>query len=196
MTKEIEFPDSEPLYIFDRDCLAFGCVVDGKPVECLVTAEFLQAHFGPSDITEEAMRHSFRTHREEIEAIARAHIVNGWVDEDSRIFLTTRFTRMQVRFSDGFDVWPVGLAAAEGAHRILTKIIGPDAEQVIVEWGAVGPSGPGIRGKIMDPTIAGSVTVYLEAPQWNDPSILTYILARAWSSVLRERSRELFLKSG
>jgi hypothetical protein len=195
---EIEFPNIEPTYDFDRDCLSFRARVDSQPVECLVTAELLLARFGARDMTEEAMREAYREHRTEIQDIARSHIANGWIDEEARIFLTTRFTRLSVTFNERLDQWAIGRAAAEAAHQMLTKIIGPNAEEVIVEWDG-GERLPGdllISFRIADPSVPFSVKVSLGPAEWQDRTALNVWLAGNWGAILRARSRKLLVKLG
>src|SRR4051812_46925590 len=113
MVAKIVFPDGEPSYVFDWDCLAFRALADGKPVECLVTGELLMARFGATSMTEESLRQAYRTHKNEIQDVARNHLEHGWIDEASRVFLTTRFTRLRVRFSDQVAQWPVSRALVD-----------------------------------------------------------------------------------
>src|SRR5207244_2212688 len=92
LVPEITFPDSDPRYILDRDCLAFRATVDGKPVECLVTAELLLSEFGAKGMDEAEMRAAYRERKAKIQGLARSHIERGWVDPENRVFLTTRYT--------------------------------------------------------------------------------------------------------
>ena len=38
MANDVLFPEQQSSYVFERDCLAFKAVADGKPFECVVTA--------------------------------------------------------------------------------------------------------------------------------------------------------------
>lgn len=198
MPAAITFPNSEPQYAWDRDCLVFPALVGGEPVQCFVSAELLFSRFGAGDFTEEEMRKAYRDHREEIQTIARAHIENGWIDEDRRVFLTTRFTRLTVTFGQGLEAIPDGHRAVTAAHRTLTDIIGPGAEGVNVDWDAqVDPStSPKVSLKISDPTTGRAITGSFEAHELVNSTMFRLALAGLWNFILRERSRRLNLQAG
>jgi hypothetical protein len=198
MPKSIEFPDTEPGYIFERDCLLFRAVVDGKPVDCFVTGELLMVRFGAQAITGDALREAFLERRAEIEGIARNHIENGWIDEDGRILLTTRFTRLDVSFDERLSEWPDGLAGAKVAIRVLTEIIGPNAEEVSVAVAESGSSEPrrSLTLIIADPSLPFSTRTALAPEERQDPITLRILLAGIWGAVLRARSRKYILMSG
>jgi hypothetical protein len=197
MPKEINFPDAEPRYIFDRDCLGFRAFADGKPLACMVTAELLYTRFGARDFTEEAMRRAYREHRPEIQAIARTHIENDWIDEQGRVFLTTRHSRLNVRFDDEVNNHPRGRELVEPAHRLLLGIIGPDAEKVDVEWGVIpGSAYPELHLRIADPDVPYSVEGLFGPGESADPTTFGVHLARLWGSILRARSRILTSRFG
>jgi hypothetical protein len=205
VAKIITFPESEPEYVFNRDCLAFHANVDGKSVKCMVTAEFLMTNFripdSTPDFSEEAMRNAYRVYKLEIQKIATDHIENGWIDDDSRIFLTTRFTRLNVKFGERYDESPRIRTLVVSAHRILLDLIGPNAEAVNVEWrewnGDEDPPGhPGISVRIADPDTSRSGKVFFGPKESDDPNTLRVYLALLWSGILRERSRKLNLKVG
>jgi hypothetical protein len=195
---EIRFSDPDPRYVFDRDCLEFHALVDGKPVQCLVTGELLLARFGARDMTEDSLRQAYREHTAEIQEIARNHIANGWIDEEGRTVLTTRFTRLNVTFSERLNEKADFLALAKTAHRMLTDIIGPYTGTVIVEWDAdeVSPGQPSIRLRIVDPSIPYSAKASLHPKEWDNPIFLQLTLARVWTAVLEARSREHIIKAG
>jgi hypothetical protein len=198
VAKEILFPDREPVYLFDRDCLAFRALVEGRPVECMITAELLLSRFGARDMTEGSLREAYRKHRAGIQAIARDHIENGWIDADHRLFLTTRFTRLTVTFDSRLGEWREGRALAEQAHRVLTELIGPNAETVNVEWAAAEtrPGEAGVLLRLEDPAMSFSVSAAFDAGKQNNAASLGLFLGQVWAGFLRERSRRLSLKSG
>jgi hypothetical protein len=194
VAKVITFPEAEPFYDFDNDCLAFHANVEGKTIECIVTLELLMASFRATDPSEETMRQSYREYKEEIQAIARTHIDNGWIDNEDRVFLTTRYTRLKVTFDES----PKAREFVAFAHRILLDIIGPNAEEVIIEWqGDEDPPGsPSISVRIVDPDTTHSVKAFFGSKESADTNTLSFNLARLWSSILRERSRKLNLRMG
>jgi hypothetical protein len=102
--KDIQFPEAEPRYVFERDCLGFRALADGKPVECMVTAELLFSRFKARDMSEEALRQAYREHKATIQGIARRHIENGWIDEENRVFLTSHFSLVpKLLFGNGLS---------------------------------------------------------------------------------------------
>jgi hypothetical protein len=198
VSNEIEFPDTEPEYLFDQDCLSIRAGANGKSVECLITAELLMSRFGASEMTEEAMRQAFSVHVREIQEIARDHMSNGWIDDEHRVFLTTRFTRLRIIVSERLAKWPDGRKLVDEANRLLTEIIGPSAEEVVVEGdGQAETSGPqGVSVRISDPTIPFANKTFLDLQQLENLPFLRVYLAGVWGSVLRGRSRKMLLKMG
>jgi Protein of unknown function (DUF1488) len=194
---EILFPDVEPTYVFDLDCLAFRAIVDGRPIECLVTAELLLTRFGARDMTEASLRETYRQHRPEIQVIASGHIEHGWIDDERRVFLTTRFTRLTVTYDEKLRKWREGLALAESAASVLIDIIGPNAEAVTLQWGVPEnmPSESAIQLRLVDPEMSFSVSVIFGGLP-NKEKNLSLVMGQVWASFLRERSRRLNLKSG
>ena len=134
MPEAIAFPDVEPQYLFDRDCLAFRAFADGKPVQCLVTAELLMTSFGARGLSEQSMREAYRQHRPQIQELARLHINLGWIDSEGRVFLNKRHTKLTVSFAGSIAGWSGGRMLVDAAHRMLLEIIGPNAGSVTIEW--------------------------------------------------------------
>jgi hypothetical protein len=194
MPKDIRFPEVEPRYVFERDCLAFPASMDGQPIECLVTLELLMARFGVREPSEEAMRQAYREHRIAIQAIARNLIEYGWIDTDNRVFLTTRYTRLTVNFDD--------LLAKDQrvatAHRMLTDVIGASAGEIIIEWrtSRESPPHPSIHLSVKDPAIRREISTSFPPKALADLTILRVLVAQVWSALLMARSHDLVLKSG
>ncbi|WP_148715415.1 DUF1488 domain-containing protein [Chitinolyticbacter meiyuanensis] len=62
---------------FDRNGVMFVALVDGQPIQCLVSEEALQNHFdamGGADDHE----HAFEIHHEEIVTAAESKILQGY----------------------------------------------------------------------------------------------------------------------
>jgi hypothetical protein len=196
----IEFPDTATTYVGELECLAFRALVDGQPVECRVTAGLLMARFGARSEDEDALRQAFLEHGEEIQTIARDHLANGWIDEDGCLYLTTHFTRLTVTFSERLKEWPLGHERATEANNVLTTIIGPDAEEVLVKWDR-GIAPTGMEGIVLhitdmaDPANPISVRASLSLKEWENLNLFSLDLAGYWGSILRRRSRRLFIKS-
>ncbi|CAH2909839.1 MAG: FIG00461530: hypothetical protein [uncultured Paraburkholderia sp.] len=68
---QILFPNESPEYSGRELTLAFPALVDGQRVECIITAEALEDHFGAASPRLEDMVGAFHTHRERIEAATR-----------------------------------------------------------------------------------------------------------------------------
>ncbi|GLU31854.1 DUF1488 domain-containing protein [Trinickia caryophylli] len=68
---QITFPKAVPEYSGRELTLAFPALVDGERVECTITAEALEDHFGAASSRLEDMMGAFDAHRARIEAAAR-----------------------------------------------------------------------------------------------------------------------------
>src|SRR6266702_1590779 len=68
---QILFPNEPPEYSGRELTLAFPAMVDGQRVECMITAEALEDHFGAASPRLEDMVGAFDTHRARIEAATR-----------------------------------------------------------------------------------------------------------------------------
>jgi hypothetical protein len=68
---QIIFPKEEPEYSGPDLTLAFPAMIDGKRVECTITAAALEDHFGAASPRAEDMLDAFDHHRDRIEAVAR-----------------------------------------------------------------------------------------------------------------------------
>lgn len=67
----ISFLPGPPDYSGRDLVLAFTAVVDGEHVQCAITAEALEDHFGAQSLREEDLRKAFDAHRHVIEGAAR-----------------------------------------------------------------------------------------------------------------------------
>lgn len=68
---QIIFLKEVPEYSGRELTLAFPVMVDGQRVECTITAEALEDHFGAASPRAEDMLHAFDSHRDRIEAVTR-----------------------------------------------------------------------------------------------------------------------------
>jgi hypothetical protein len=68
---QIQFPNEAPEYSGRELTLAFPAMVDGQRVECMITAEALEDHFGAASPRLEDMIVAFDAHRPRIEAATR-----------------------------------------------------------------------------------------------------------------------------
>jgi len=68
---QILFPNEAPEYSGRELTLTFPVMVDGERVECVITAEALEDHFGAASWRAEDMLGAFDLHRGRIEAVAR-----------------------------------------------------------------------------------------------------------------------------
>ncbi|MDE1181605.1 DUF1488 domain-containing protein [Paraburkholderia sp.] len=68
---QINFPNETPAYSEYELTLAFPALVDGERVECMITAEALEDHYGAASPRLEDMVDAFDAHRERIEAATR-----------------------------------------------------------------------------------------------------------------------------
>lgn len=195
--KEIKFPDAPQVrYVFERDCLAFDALVDGKFVKCLVSSELLAQKFGAGDHAPDALIYAFNQHKNEIEEMARRHIERGWADPFGNVILTTRDTKFTVTYHHDLVDNLVLRKLAESSNTILESVIGPTGGEVTAEWG----SRKNLFGKdflaLRLSDKVGTVTSYLNPLLFEDESLMRMSLASLWSDLLQNRSQNLILKSG
>ncbi|WP_144158170.1 DUF1488 domain-containing protein [Paraburkholderia sp. BCC1885] len=67
----ITFPQERPEYCGRDLVLAFPAKVNGERVQCAITAEALEDHFGAASLREDDLISAFDTHRHAIEHAAR-----------------------------------------------------------------------------------------------------------------------------
>lgn len=70
----ISFPRTAPLFDSESFTLVFPAVVDGAHIECGITAEALEDHFGAHSISEADLVKAFGVHRGVIEETAASLI--------------------------------------------------------------------------------------------------------------------------
>jgi len=68
---QISFPFCRPDYCARDLVLTFPAHVDHQPVQCAITAEALEDHFGARSLREEDLIDAFTAHRHDIEVAAR-----------------------------------------------------------------------------------------------------------------------------
>ena len=67
----ISFPSCMPEYCARDLVLAFPALVDDQPVQCAITAEALEDHFGARSLREDDLVDAFLEHRFQIELAAQ-----------------------------------------------------------------------------------------------------------------------------
>lgn len=67
----ITFPQECPEYCGRDLVLAFPAVVNGERIQCAITAEALEDHFGAASLREDDLIGAFDVHRQAIEHAAR-----------------------------------------------------------------------------------------------------------------------------
>jgi len=68
---KISFPPETPAYCESDPALAFPAVVNGIRLECSITAEALEDHFGAASIGKEDLQHAFDAHNHTIHVATR-----------------------------------------------------------------------------------------------------------------------------
>ncbi|MBN3752243.1 DUF1488 domain-containing protein [Paraburkholderia sp. Tr-20389] len=68
---QISFPCCRPDYCARDLVLTFPALVDHQSVQCAITAEALEDHFGARSLREEDLYDAFTAHRPDIEVAAR-----------------------------------------------------------------------------------------------------------------------------
>lgn len=67
---KVSFPATPPRYNADDLELTFAATADGTPIDCVITAEALEDHFGAASPREPDLVAAFDAHRPAIEAAA------------------------------------------------------------------------------------------------------------------------------
>jgi hypothetical protein len=68
---DIAFPVEAPVYRAFEVSVAFPAVVDGKRLECAISAEALEDHFGAPSLSAADLIAAFDAHRDPIQRAAR-----------------------------------------------------------------------------------------------------------------------------
>ncbi|WP_350029742.1 DUF1488 domain-containing protein [Caballeronia sp. AZ1_KS37] len=66
----ITFLAQAPIYLSDEPALLFTALVDDRSVECTISAEALEDHFGAASLREEDLQRAFENNRAVIEGAA------------------------------------------------------------------------------------------------------------------------------
>ncbi|WP_085953616.1 DUF1488 family protein [Paraburkholderia xenovorans] len=76
---KIHFPEERPEYCARDLVVAFPAEVDGERVQCAITAEALEDHFGAASLREDDLISAFNSNRHPIEHAARQllHEIGG-----------------------------------------------------------------------------------------------------------------------
>ena len=72
---DIQFPAGQPAYSGDTLTVTFTALVDGRAVECAISAEALEDHFGAPCARERELLTAFEQNRPSIEDAAREVIL-------------------------------------------------------------------------------------------------------------------------
>jgi hypothetical protein len=74
---QIEFPDHRPVFNYEDLTIEFAVVVNGRPIDCAVSAEALEDHFGAYSARADDLLHAFEHGRSHIEALTRQYLTMG-----------------------------------------------------------------------------------------------------------------------
>jgi hypothetical protein len=193
--QNIQFVEGKPRYIFERDCLEFRALVDGRDVECLVTGELLMHRFGARAFTEDAFREAFTRHESEIHAIAQHHIEMGWINPENLVILTTRFTTLKVKLGEELRKRNRELEMAGLVLRLLAQVIGPGSGEVTAELDWEEKEGRPILVIILDDAVGGAAN-WFYVKELESESAMRVQLARLWGDFLQIRAQKLIQRSG
>ena len=71
----ITFLSQAPVYQGDAPSLTFAAVANGERIECTISAEALEDHFGAASWREEDLQQAFESHRSKIEGAAEQMLI-------------------------------------------------------------------------------------------------------------------------
>jgi hypothetical protein len=84
---DLTFNNPPARYNYERDVVVFSAEALGSPVECAVTREALEDHFGADSLGKEAIIEAFRNNRSKIERLLRAKYLSWPVEEPQSVLL-------------------------------------------------------------------------------------------------------------
>lgn len=74
---QIEFPDHRPMFNGEELTIEFAAIVNGRAVDCAVSAEALEDHFGAHSARADDLLHAFEHGRSHIQALTRSYLAMG-----------------------------------------------------------------------------------------------------------------------
>jgi hypothetical protein len=86
---DLQFDDTATRYDSTREAVSFSGKALGTPVQCSVSRETLEDHYGARDANRRGLIDAFRRHRAEIEALLRKKYLTWPVEEAGRVVLKT-----------------------------------------------------------------------------------------------------------
>ncbi len=84
--RALDFPQEEPVYVFDRMVVTFNATDGQKRVLCAISRQALNDHFGGDGKNPVAV---FKANKEAIEQLARRKYLHGDLEPDGSILIRT-----------------------------------------------------------------------------------------------------------
>lgn len=84
---DLAFQNPPPRYVFDRDVVVFRGEANGEDVQCEISREALEDHFGADGLTQEGRVERFLQNRSTIEAMARTKYLMRSVEQPGIVLL-------------------------------------------------------------------------------------------------------------
>lgn len=86
---DLTFNNPPARYNFDRDVVTFAGQALGSPVECAISREALDDHFGTSHLDNDGRLEAFRKNRSKIERLVRAKYLSRPIEDPETVLLKT-----------------------------------------------------------------------------------------------------------
>lgn len=205
MPTDIFFPEMEPTWVFDRDCVRFYAVVDGSPLRCLVTVEALMSHFGLRAPDPEAALQVFLDHQTQIQEAAFQKIETGETGSSDELVLRSDDfpgpTTTTPTLGDGLEIsedpqirlHSTLLDSIRSANGVLRNDLYRVGMAVEAAWRLL-PAGsrePLLVLKLTDKESGATVEEPFSASSLRDQTSAYFTLFRLWDNLLRVRRRRL-----
>jgi hypothetical protein len=194
VTKQIDFPDFEPRWVFDRDCVVFLALVDKKPVKCLISVEALIQQYGIKYSEKDAVL-AFRKHRDEIRELARRKIeAADYDDERGEVLLTTAALSDVdgVEYSEDIRNNPALHKQVLNASAVVRKLLGRAFDGLRISWQVIQGTGPRVvQLSAEDPEIGEQFWDWFSVEQLGDTGIVGSRLHSFVGAYLRARTHKL-----
>ena len=193
MPKDIFFPEVIPQWVWDRDCVAFPALVDGKLVRCLITMEALNTHF-QARLSEEDCLRAFEENKKVIHDMARKKILSGEYSPKGEIMIRSDDSGavheiQQMPFHE-----PSLNNSFLNAWQILDNIAGEKLKSVTSKWNIVpNPGGDWTCQLILQDKLskAASSAIFTSNELKDAASLGVRLkLIRVWGDLLEARARE------
>jgi Protein of unknown function (DUF1488) len=198
MPEQIVFPQLRPVFVFERNCVAFPSLVDGRVVRCLISVEALHKDYGANGFSEEEAMRAFNEHRAQIEEAARRKLKRSEISPEGELLIRAHDPDDDEAIQGLIHLIPsLELSKDENAairrklFEITSQYIGRVASKsykVKAYWDSATIGGDIFQITLEDIETSAKTVDWFSSGQLNDPSYLRRRFDFLWSEFLSARS--------